>query len=69
HTVYVLIDNPTGKDAKLKAVEVKTGITDNINTEVLSGLKEGDQVITGLVIPGLNSGEGTKNPFSMHRHF
>ena len=32
---------------ELKAVQVRIGITDNINTEVLSGLNEGDQVVTG----------------------
>jgi HlyD family secretion protein len=69
HTVYVLVNDSTGKNSRLKAVEIKTGITDNIDTEVLSGLKEGDQVVTGLVIPGLNSDQGTQNPFGMHRHF
>ena len=32
----------TGKDAKLQAVQIKTGISDGISTEVLSGLDEGD---------------------------
>jgi HlyD family secretion protein len=69
HTVYVLVNDSTGKNSRLKTVEVKTGITDNINTEVLSGLKEGDEVVTGLVIPGLTSGQGTQNPFGMRRRF
>ena len=69
HTVYVLVNNAAGKGDELKAVEIKTGITDNINTEVPSGLKEGDQVVTGLAIPGLTSDQGTKNPFAMGRHF
>jgi len=69
HTVYVLVNNGVGKGDELKAVEVKTGITDNIDTEVLSGLKEGDQVVTGLAIPGLTANDGAENPFAMHRHF
>lgn len=31
-------------------VEVKKGITDGQNTEILSGLKEGDRVITGIIV-------------------
>jgi len=69
HTVYVLIKDVTGKKDELKAVRVKIGITDNIDTEVLSGLQEGDQVVTGLAIPGLTSSEGTQNPFAVRRHF
>jgi HlyD family secretion protein len=69
HTVYVLIKDSAGKDTKLEAVHVKTGITDNINTEVLSGLKEGDQVVTGLAIPGLSLGEASNNPFAPRRRF
>jgi HlyD family secretion protein len=50
HTVFVL--SGTGNDAKLQAVQVRTGISDGISTEVLSGLDEGAQVVTGLVSPG-----------------
>ncbi len=69
HTVYVLVNEPSGQEPKLKAVEIKTGITDNINTEVLSGLKEGDQLVTGLAIPGMNTDSGAKNPFAPRRRF
>jgi HlyD family secretion protein len=65
HTVYLL--NPaTGKP---EPVQIQTGITDNIDTEVISGLKEGDNVITGLQIPGLTSDRGTENPFMFRRRF
>jgi HlyD family secretion protein len=47
HTVYVLAGE--GKDAKLQAVQIKTGINDGISTEVLSGLDEGAQIVTGVV--------------------
>jgi HlyD family secretion protein len=35
------------KDNKVKQVKVKTGIQDLNNIEILEGLKEGDEVITG----------------------
>ena len=50
HTVYIL--SGTGETAKLQAVQVKTGISDGINTEVLSGLNEGDKVVTDEILPG-----------------
>jgi HlyD family secretion protein len=67
-TIYMLKKDEAGKD-KLEPVQVKTGITDNINTEVLSGLTEGEQVVTGLQIPGLASDEQVNNPFAFHRRF
>jgi HlyD family secretion protein len=70
HTVYILkkSDDPD-QEAKLEPVQVRIGITDNINTEVISGLKEGDEIVTGLKIPGLSSDRGTRNPFTSHHHF
>jgi HlyD family secretion protein len=50
HTIYVL--SGSGDDAKLQAVQIKTGISDGISTEVLSGLDEGAQVVTGAVSTG-----------------
>jgi HlyD family secretion protein len=50
HTVYVL--SGTGNAAKLQAVQVKTGISDGISTEVVSGLAEGAQVVTGVALTG-----------------
>jgi len=47
HTVYVLVGE--GKDAKLQAVPVKTGITDGISTEIVSGLDEGAKVVTSVI--------------------
>ncbi|HKW29881.1 MAG TPA: efflux RND transporter periplasmic adaptor subunit [Verrucomicrobiae bacterium] len=60
HTVYVL--SGTGDDAKLQAVQIRTGISDGISTEVLSGLDEGAQVVTGLMVTGLQT-TGASNPF------
>ena len=44
-TLYVL------KDGAPQAVEVKTGATDGEATEIVSGLSDGDQVITGIRQP------------------
>ena len=60
-TVYVL--SGEGKDATLKLVQVKTGITDGVFTEVLSGLKESDLVVTGLAY-GNESAGPSRNPFA-----
>jgi len=59
HTVYVLVDE--GKDPKLRAVQIKTGITDGISTEVVSGLEEGDQVVTSVMLTGAQAAGA--NPF------
>ena len=42
---------PAGDEEKAKPrpVQIKTGISDGIVTEVLDGLSEGDQVVTGLI--------------------
>ncbi len=50
HTVYVLGKGPDGGE-EAKPVKVRTGIGDGINTEVVEGLKEGDQVIVGENLP------------------
>ncbi|HEV2435510.1 MAG TPA: efflux RND transporter periplasmic adaptor subunit [Verrucomicrobiae bacterium] len=68
HTVYMLAKDDDG-GTKLEPVQIKTDITDNIYTEVLSGLKEGDQVVMGLQIPGLSSSQEVNNPFAFRRRF
>jgi HlyD family secretion protein len=50
HTVFVL--SGTGNAAKLQVVQIKTGISDGISTEVLSGLDAGAQVVTSVVTTG-----------------
>src|SRR5437667_7199850 len=50
-TVYIVsAKGPAGDEEKAKPrpVQIKTGISDGIVTEVLDGLSEGDQVVTGL---------------------
>jgi HlyD family secretion protein len=60
HTIFVL--SGTGNDAELQAVQIKAGISDGIDTEVLLGLKEGDQVVTGVTSPGSKAATAS-NPF------
>jgi len=52
-----------GHNPTLSPVQIKTGITDGINTEVLEGLNEGDQVVTGIVSTGAQTPGATTNPF------
>ena len=54
---------PDGK-APLPVV-LKTGITDGYFTEVLNGdLKEGQEVVIGILEPGEKTAEGSNNPFA-----
>jgi len=62
HTVYVLAGD--GTDAKLQPVQIKTGISDGISTEVVSGLDEGAQVVTGAALSGAQAQAARNgNPF------
>jgi HlyD family secretion protein len=58
HTVFVLTGE--GKDARLQPVQIRTGISDGLSTEVISGLDEGVQVVTGIVLAGA---QAAANPF------
>jgi len=63
-TLFVPADTPAGPRAK--PVEAKLGITDGINTELISGLDEKAAVITSLVETDSGSapsGGGSNNPF------
>ena len=57
--VYLKPKNPTDE---LVAVKVKTGLGDGVHTEVISGLKEGDEVIL-LLKQKAGESAGTTNPF------
>ena len=60
-TVYLLpsADAKTG----LRAVPIKIGISDGIETEVLDGLKEGDQIVTGSISTAAQSAAPAASPF------
>jgi HlyD family secretion protein len=63
-TVYVLA-SAEGKRPELKPIKIQTGITDGVHTEVVEGLKEGEQVVTGLLTMQGSSGsmQRPSNPF------
>ena len=60
-TVYVF--NPGAKGNELTPAKIKTGITDGVNTELIEGLKEGAQVVIGLLAAQPSSGQRPSNPF------
>ncbi len=60
HTVYVLSGDE--KSPELKSVQIKTGITDGIFTEVVEGLSEGDKVVTSATSSDAQNGQ-PNNPF------
>ncbi|HVU31819.1 MAG TPA: efflux RND transporter periplasmic adaptor subunit [Opitutaceae bacterium] len=66
-TVYKLV----GTEQKtLEPVSVRLGISDGVNTEVLSGLSEGDTVVTSAVLPESSSSSGgPRNPFQQGPRF
>ena len=61
HTVYVLSGDE--KNPTLQPVQIKTGISDGISTEVLSGLDEGDKVVTGTLNATGIATAPASNPF------
>ncbi len=63
-TVYVLAPGASSP----QPVKIKTGISDGIYTEVLEGLKEGDQVVTAAMGKSAEAA-ATNNPFSGGRRF
>ena len=63
-TVYLLADGET----KPKPAQIKIGISDGANTEVLEGLKEGDKVVTAILNTQTTStGGAAANPFGPPR--
>ena len=69
HTVYVL--SGQGHDVTLKPIQIRTGISDGIYTEVVSGLKEGDQIVTSSFMVGSSGSKpsSSSNPFGGFRRF
>jgi HlyD family secretion protein len=59
-TVYVLSSGASHP----KPVQIKTGISDGITTEVIEGLKEGDRVVTAELTSPTNAPSSPANPFS-----
>jgi HlyD family secretion protein len=57
-TVYVL------RGSKPSPVQIKTGISDGISTEVLDGLTEGDRVVTAMTGKAADSAQQSNNPLA-----
>jgi len=64
-TVYVLPDGATTP----QAVQIKIGINDGIETEVVEGLKEGDNVVTAITNTQSGTSSAPANPFGPQRRF
>ena len=62
-TVYVLSGGQT------KPVQIKTGISDGVVTEVIEGLKEGDRVVTAEMTSTAAASSPPANPFGGPRRF
>jgi HlyD family secretion protein len=65
-TVYVATQATGENEPKVKAVKIKTGISDGNFTEVLEGLNEGDKIVTGLASSAgapLAAGQQQRSPF------
>ena len=62
-TVYVL------SGSRPRPVQIKTGISDGIVTEVTEGLKEGDRVVTAELTSPTAAASPGANPFSGGRRF
>ncbi len=62
---FVFLERPGSKN--LVQQEVQTGITDDKNIEIISGLKEEDNVVIKLKKFSLNKSNGGSNPFMAAR--
>jgi HlyD family secretion protein len=65
-TVYVLpaSTGPASREIiKPRPVQIKVGISDGMNTEVLEGLEEGDLVVTAMISPASSGSQPAANPF------
>jgi HlyD family secretion protein len=67
-TVYLLDTSKGADQPELKPVKIKVGISDGASTEVVEGLKEGDRVVIGTLLPDSDSARPT-NPFGGGRRF
>ena len=57
-TVYAL------RGSKPSPVQIKTGISDGISTEVLDGLREGDRVVTAMTGKAASAAQQSNNPLA-----
>jgi membrane fusion protein, macrolide-specific efflux system len=52
------------KNNQVTSVSVETGASSDTNTEIVSGLNEGDTVVTGTITQTTTSSSGSSSPFS-----
>jgi HlyD family secretion protein len=65
-TVYIL----PNRASQPRPVQIKTGISDGVMTEVIEGLKEGDRVVTAALTASSGGSDRTTNPLvGGPRHF
>jgi len=64
-TVYIMPKNSalSAEAAKPQPVQIKCGISDEVTTEVIEGLNEGEVVVTGLALSPSTAGQRPTNPF------
>ncbi|HLX68380.1 MAG TPA: efflux RND transporter periplasmic adaptor subunit, partial [Verrucomicrobiae bacterium] len=62
HIVYVLVKDAAG-NGKLEPVQIKTGITDGVFTEISEGLAEGARLATGVQSTEASGSPQAANPF------
>ncbi len=53
------------KDGKIEEIMVETGLSSNTQTEIVSGVSEGEIVVTGIISTNLTQNTQTQSPFSM----
>ena len=54
------------KNGQVQEVSVEIGDSSDTETEVKSGLKEGDEVVTNIITPGATSGASANSPFRIN---
>ncbi|MGD0614458.1 MAG: efflux RND transporter periplasmic adaptor subunit, partial [Verrucomicrobiota bacterium] len=68
-TVYIVDATKNPDRPELRPARIKTGINDGVSTEVIEGLKEGDQVVTALLSSSSDAVSRPPNPFGGGRRF
>ena len=70
HTIYVVEGKTSGGSATItiKPRQVRTGITDGISTQIVDGLKEGEEVVLTETVSN-PAQQQSNNPFGGGRRF
>jgi HlyD family secretion protein len=53
---------PEAKQVEIEAIQIKTGITDGMTTEIIEGVNEGEQLVTNIVVADEASSSKATNP-------